>query len=90
MAKAKEQIATPPVGVDIHAVAERLFCAAWRPRANVDAWMIAVEAYRGATEFVKVAGQIASGYTAEDVIAEQILRDEEQTSASLTKAESNA
>lgn len=77
MAKLKEIIAagSPPV-MNIHAVAERLFAAAWRPRANIDAWMIAVEAYRGAAELVKVAEQISAGYSPDDVIAEKMLQEE--------------
>lgn len=78
MAKAKDSTVKDSTAAvpDIHAVAERLFAAAWKPRGNVDAWMIAVEAYRGAAEFVKVAEQIATGYTTEDVLADKILQEE--------------
>lgn len=84
MAKAKDQPAEPTAStavVDIHAVAERLFASAWRPRANIDAWMIAVEAYRGAAELVKVAEQVAAGFSPDDVIAEKMLQEESATSA---------
>jgi hypothetical protein len=84
MAKATGSQAATPQPLDtsslpsVHSVAEGLFQQSWRPRGSIDAWMIAVECYRGAQDFLRVAGRIADGLGADDVIAEQQLIDEQQ------------
>lgn len=79
MAKSKDQQAeqTSQPAIDIHTVAARLFANAWRPRGGLSDWVVAVDAYRGAIALAKVGEAIASGYSPDDVVAEQQLQAEE-------------
>lgn len=76
-AAAVQPVATD-VGLSVHSLAVDLFRQSWKPRTSICAWMIAVECYRGAQEFLHVAERVADGLSADDVIAEQQLADELQ------------
>ena len=60
----------------VHDVARQLFAAVWRPRSPIDAWMIAVDCYRGAEDFCRVSERISEGLTADEVIEERNAKSE--------------
>lgn len=79
---AKQRSEEQDIG-EIHAIAKLLFLSSYRPRSGVDAWMVAVECYRSAATFRSVAEKIAGGMSPDDVIAEQQLREEQESAVTI-------
>jgi hypothetical protein len=72
---------------EVQEIAKALFIRSYHPRGNIDAWMVAVDCCRAATEFMAVATKIAGGMSADDIIAERQLIDEQNETQPAEPAE---